>query len=79
MLPEKRDLAASRTAVARAQRDVNRRPDDPSAADELKRLRQDYFEAALAEHIREVTARAPALRPEQAERLASLLRPAGSA
>lgn len=47
--------------------------DDPAVADAQRDLRA----AKLAEHIRKVVDQAPGLTPEQADRLAALLRPPG--
>lgn len=53
----------------------SRTTDDP----ELVRARQNLKAAKVEEYIARVVAEAPALTPEQRDRIASLLRPAGGA
>ena len=76
-MPPDHDLVACRTAIARAARAVRKRPDDMAALEKLGRVRQDYAEAQLAEHIQQVVAKAPPLSDEQRGRLAALLTASG--
>jgi hypothetical protein len=71
------DLAAGRTAIARATRTARLNPDDDTAAERLASAQRAYTAAKLEEHIRKVVEAAPPLTPEQRQRLALLLRPAG--
>jgi len=48
-----------------------------AALEKLGRVRQDYAEAQLAEHIQQVVAKAPPLSDEQRGRLAALLTASG--
>ena len=47
---------------------------DSTTQEELERLRQDLKALQLEEHIKAHLSSAPALRPDQRERLAALLR-----
>jgi hypothetical protein len=76
-MPEKRELAAHRIAIARASRRAQQHPDDPAYAEALLRVQQAYYEAKLDDEIRAVVSKAPPLTAEAAERLAALLRPGG--
>ena len=68
-MPSNNDtLQPMRAAIARASR---RRGYDPT---EVDRLRREYAELKLAEMIRTAVAKSPPLSPEQADRLAALLR-----
>jgi len=70
-------LATRRAELARAQRQVNRQPDQPDQPEHTARvlgLRRDYAAGKLAAYVAEVVAKAPPLSPAQRDRIAALLR-----
>jgi hypothetical protein len=76
-MPEK-TLAQRRADLARAARQVVRHPGDVDRAERATDLRRDYAAEKLATYVAEVVASAPALTPEQRDRIASLLRAGGT-
>ena len=70
MAVEVKELKDLRAGIARA----SRRGQDPAVAD---RLRREYAERKLATVIEKAIANCPPLEPEQASRLAALLRSGG--
>jgi hypothetical protein len=72
-------LAARRAELARAERQVNRHPDQPEHAGRVLGLRRDYAAAKLVAYVAEVVGQAPQLSPAQCARISALLRGGGSA
>ena len=70
MLKEQR-VARARLGVASR---TARRTGDPDDIARRDQLDAEYRTVALAEHVRQVVAKAPPLSPEQRERIAALLR-----
>jgi len=67
-------LAARRAELARAERQVNRHPDQPEHAAHASELRRDYATEKLADYVAKVVDAAPPLTPAQRDRIAALLR-----
>ncbi len=67
-------LATRRAELARAQRQVNRQPDQPEHTARVLGLRRDYAAEKLAAYVAEVAGKAPPLSPAQRDRIAALLR-----
>lgn len=67
-------LAARRAELARAERQVNRHPDQPEHAARVLGLRRDYAAEKLAAYVAAVVGQAPPLSVAQQGRIAALLR-----
>ncbi len=67
-------LANRRAALARAERQKSRNPDQPEYVELVLGRRRDYAEAKLADYVAAVVAKAPPLTAAQQGRLAALLR-----
>ncbi len=72
MLTKQRTRA--RSALASAEAEAKRRPDDPTAAAKVEELRRQYRAVAAEDYIKALVDESPRLTHEQRDRLALLLR-----